>query len=300
MFALGWIGDFVLTLSVIRRLIQEFGTEECVLVVSGPVVSLATREFPGVRCLTLPPDAASLVRDILPVWWRERGKFARDHFDHLVCLSHQRSLYYEVALSWIDAKHDVRLLPATYPTFADDDWCTELLAHHRVVESALGRTIRREDILPSFTSVPTGDDGRLLVYPLSRDLTRSMIPSPLIETLVQWRQHSAAPVVFAGSPADASMLGHYATAARAAGLSRVSVETPDGLDALLGQIAGAGALFCGDSAPAHIAAALDKHSTAMTSEAFYGYCQPWSRSERQKVFRLGTRPDLVAASLPGL
>lgn len=300
LFALGRIGDFVLTLGALRRLIREFGLDDCVLVMPASMTPVVHREFPGLRTITLPTDAPGLVRDIIPIWWRDRRRFAADRFEQRICLCHQRGLYYELALSWIDADHDVRLLPATYPAIRADGLCTELLAHWRLVETVLGRPVPREEILPGFTGLPTGDDRRLLIYPLSLEPERSLPAATTTIVLRHWRECSHAQIVFGGRPADRAQLEHYAEAARRAGLADVGVETPHGIDGLLRHVAQAGAVLSCDSAAGHIATALDKPGVVITTPGFFGYCQPWTRSGRQQVFLDDAPAGAVAAALPAL
>ena len=66
--------------TALRLLIREFEPDGCVLVVPESAATIAAREFPDVRCITLPTEAASLVRDILPAWLRHRKKFSEDRF----------------------------------------------------------------------------------------------------------------------------------------------------------------------------------------------------------------------------
>jgi len=300
LFALGRIGDFVLTLSALRLLVRHFGEKDVVLVVPHSSATIAQREFPGVRRIVMPADAAGLVREIIPAWWREREKFAEDRFARRICLSHQRGLYYETALTWIDADEDLRLMPATYPAVPETRTCTELLAHWRLVETVLQRKVDRSEILPAFHQQPMGEDGRLLVYPLSLVTARTVPASAVIPVLSRWRQRSRAPIILGGTPADTAELTRYAEAARQVGIDRISIETPSGVDGLLAHIAGAGAVFAADSAPAHIALALDKRAVVLMRDYLVGYCQPWGRSERQQVFPAATPAETVAAALPAL
>ncbi len=295
-FALGRIGDFVLSLSAIRVLVAHFGPANTVLLVPQPLQFLAEREFPGVACLGLPTEAASLTREILPIWRCYRPRLAGHRFDHRVCLSHQRSLYYELALSWTVAGTDHRLTPETYPAEATADMGTELLGHWRLVERVLGHPVTREEILPSFRSVPVADDGSLLVFPLSRDQVRR-VPRPLLTAVLQnWSRRHRRRIVLAGGPAETDELQRLAAALA---LPDVRVEAPPGIPRLLTLIARAGAVFAGDSAAAHIATACDKPTVVVLGERLWGYCQPWSRSPRQKAFRQDARPGEIAAALPG-
>lgn len=295
LFALGQLGDFVLALSALRLCVEAHGAAQCTLVVTPAAARLAEIEFPEVPQLVVPGDAPSLLRDIVPLWRRERRRFAARRHDSLVCFSHQRSLYYELASSWIHAGRDVRLQPETYPAEPADGLCTELLAHGRLVAAALDREVRREEILPRFHHLQPAEGDRLLIFPFSRDPSRSLPADTLRVALQTWRARSGAPAVFGGSPED-----HSALVRLAAGVPGARIETPLGLDALLHQIAAAGAVLSADSAPAHIAAALDKRSVVMTSRAFHGYAQPWGRSARQQVFVHGTPADQIAAALPVL
>lgn len=300
LFTLGRIGDFVLTLSAIRLLLRQFGPEGCTLVVARAQAPLAQREFPGVQCVSLPTEADGLIRDILPIWWKERRKFANLHFDRLICLRHQRALYHELVLSWIAASQDIRLMPETYPEAPAPGLCAELLGHWRLTETALGRPVARENILPRFTSLHAGNDGRLLICPCSLDVTRSLPADVLVGTLQTWRGRHRAPIVLGGSPADNAALQQLASVLRTARITDVRVETPAGLDGLLDQVARAGAIFAADSAPAHVAAALDKPSVVLTSPTYFGHAQPWARSARQQSFVHGTPAEQVAAALPPL
>ncbi len=300
LFALGRIGDFVLTLGALRLLIRELGPGQCVLVVPPGLAPLARREFPAVRQINLPTDAASLMKEIVPAWWRERRKFSADHFEQRICLSHQRGLYYELVMSWIDAEKDIRLLPETYPAVPTDGLSTELLAHWRVAEIALRRKVSREEILPRFDGITPGNDGRLLVYPLSLDPARSLPVRQVIEVLRHWRKRSPAPIVLGARPAEQIELEHYANAARQAGVENVTVESPAGIDGLLAHLAQAGAVFAADSGAAHIAAALDKPLVLVMDTRLYGYANPWQRSARQRVFLNTVPAEEVAAAIPTL
>jgi ADP-heptose:LPS heptosyltransferase len=300
LFALGRIGDFVLMLSALRLLIRGFGPADCVVVVPAGLSPLAAREFPDVTLITLPSDAPGLVRDILPIWWRERRNFSADAFEQRICLCHQRGLYYEVALSWIYAEKDVRLLPETYPTAPANGLSTELLAHWRLVETVLGHPVQPEEILPRFDSISPGNDGRLLVYPLSLDPARSVSMSHVTEVLQHWRKRSPAPIVFGAGPAEQIELERYANAARQAGLQNAMVESPVGIEGMVAHLARAGAVLAADSGAAHVAAALDKPLVLLMDDKIFGYANPWRRSPRQVAF-LNTVPmEEVAAAIPAL
>lgn len=291
-FTVGQVGDFVLALSAVRRLLAEYGEDRCVLVVTPATAPLAQREFPAAVRTVLPADAPSLMRDIVPLWRREQAAFAGRRFERLVCFSHQRSLYYELALSWIHAGHDLRMLPSTYPQEPADGMGTELLAHWQLTARALGRQVPRAHMLPEFRNLPASNDRRLLVFPFSRDPTRNLPTDTLLHALAPGRTPSSAAIVLSGGPGDRPRLEQLASH-----LPGAEVETPPDLEGLLRQIAAAGLVFSADSAPSHIAIALDKPTVTMTNTRFHGYAQPWTRSNRQCVFIHGAAPAEVAGAL---
>lgn len=281
LYAVGRIGDFVLMLSALRLLIDHFGSAHTVLVLAHAARPLAAKEFPGVRCLTLPPEGAGVMRDLWPTWRAHRAQFAKDHFDCVISLRHQRTLYHEVTLSWISASTDVRLMPADYPQQANPDLSTELLAHRVLVERVLGRPVAPAEIIPRFTTIPVSDDGRLVIYPLSQDEQRCLSVTQVTSLLRLWRQSSSAAIIFGGSQADASRLAPYLKAAAANGLTGMNVETPAGIEALIDHLAQAGAVLASESGAAHIATALDKRAVILTGGGLQGLCYPWRRSPRQ-------------------
>ncbi len=281
LYAVGRLGDFVLVLSAVRRVLAEYGPENCTLVVAYATLPLAAREFPLARLIGLPTEASSLIREIIPAWWQERKKFVTDHFEQSICLSHQRTLYHEITLSWISAGQDIRLLPETYPTILTEGLSTDLLAHQQVVETVLGHPVSREEILPQFTTLHSSDNGRLLVYPLSRDPARCLSIRQVVEVLRLWRVRSRAPIVFGGSPADAIALEDYFACALRAKLDGLSVELPAGVDGFFNHIAQAGAVLTTETAAAHVATALDKPTVVLLGGGLQGLCYPWRRSTRQ-------------------
>lgn len=285
LYAVGRIGDFVMKLTVLRRLIREAGPAGCFLVVPANCVGLAERELPGVPLLALPPDGAGLLRDIVPTWRRQRAQFADWHCDQRISLRHQRSLYHEVTLSWMHAERDLRLYPADYPAVAPSGLSTELAAHGRILERALGRPVAPEDFLPRFESYPAGDDGRLVVYPLSTQPQRCLSPAWVARVLAAWRSRCPAPIVLGGSPGDEDRLEAYRQAARVVGIEHLTLELPAGVDGFIRHIAAAGAVFATESAAAHIATTLDKPAVIALGGGIHGLCFPWRRSDRQRTIQ---------------
>ena len=298
--ALGRIGDFVLCLPALRLFVHQFGADQVTLVVQPGVSSLAAIELPGVELVTLPSEAGSFLREIVPLWWRERRKFATVGFERQITLSHYRPIVHELIASWVDAKQDFRLVPATYPPAGPEGQCTELEAHRLVAAAALNRPVAWEEIIPSFVQFPAGNNDRLLVYPLSHDGSKNIPAERIISILQPWRARNPAAVVFGGSPRDAAELERYAAAARAAGLGKVSVETPAGVPAFIAHVAAAGGMLATDSAAGHVAGAFDKPAVVLIAREWYGLSQPWRKSGQQHAFALEAPDAEIAAALPAL
>ncbi len=297
LFAPGRTGDFVLALSALRLLAREAGTGRCTLVTRPELAALAAVELPGVEVIALPGEAAGLLRDILPAWWRERPKLAAHRFETKIAFSHYRSFFQEIVFSWIDADRSIGLTDATYPAAPADGQGTELPAHRMVASAALGRGVTPAEIEPRFASFPCRDDGRLLVYPLSRDPARSLAAGRVAGILAHGRGPDTAPVVLGGHPDDVATLRGYADAMRAAGIARVAVETPAGIPALVNHIAAAGAVLATDSAAAHIAIACDKPAAIVIPPVLRGLALPWQRSSRQRLFSSESPDAGIAAAL---
>src|ERR1035437_9081597 len=102
------LGDFVLAVSAIRRLIERYGESECLLVVSPLTSALAKREFPCVEILVL-PWGLSHIRT-LGATMRYRRMVSRLRVDTVVCLRHQRWDYEEIVISWFAAERSIRVL----------------------------------------------------------------------------------------------------------------------------------------------------------------------------------------------
>jgi hypothetical protein len=280
-FLVARLGDFVLGVSAVRRLLDAWGEENCVLVISHPTAALAAREFPRTPLIELPLQAPSLTRDLMRAWWRHRRKFRGLAVEDIVCLSHQRDLYKDTVLSWIGANRRHQLVRATYPQAAEPPLCLELEAHRQLVGAALGRTVSTAEILPRLASVTPAAGDYLLVCPTASEAVRCLPTPLLLGALQEWRGRSRARLVLCSAAAEAGQRQTQAAAIEAAGLGPCEQVQPPDLDALLRLVAGAGAVLAVESAPAHLATALDKPVCVVTGGGSYGLCGPWGHSARQ-------------------
>jgi len=274
------LGDFVLALGAIRTLLDHYGAERCLLVVSTAAESVAAAEFPTTPRLVLPVSAGGVMRELWPAARRHRPRFAEVACDTIICLRHQRERYHEVSLSWLQGDRCLILAPGDQPPrgFLPS---SELEAHRRLLSSALGRVCTPAEVLPRFTAVSPAAATGLLLCPFSSDPTRDIPADVLLGALQAWARDHPGPVVLSGAPADVRRLADLQARARALGVSEVSVQTPPDPLGFIRLVLDAGTVLSADSAGAHIAAAGDKPLVVVQGGAFAGVFGPWQRSARQ-------------------
>lgn len=302
------LGDGVLALGAMRRLVAEHGETNTLLIVSPIAEGLLRSEFPRASFLVMPAFCERLCPDLIQTLARHARALRGITTEVLVCLRHQPSDYLHAitgllkagqvfATSWSGPREHTslahprcRMVP--YPDQGGDS-CRELEAHRRVVELALGCPVERDEVIPRLvwgTAVPAvapqagrlcsmpGDD--LLVCPAAGDAIREYPPELLAEAVRLFLEdHPAVPVRVCLPPgADSSRL----RAAFANAGANHSWTTPADATALARTIASAGLVLAPDSAPAHIATALDKPGVFLLGGGHFGMFAPWSRSERQR------------------
>lgn len=282
-YQLGRLGDLILASSAIRLLVDAFGAEQCTLIVSDVAAPFAALEFPQVPRHVLPAIAPGIIRDVWSVARRTRAAAALHHHDIRACLHHQRDLFHEVSLRWFPATREVRLERATYPQAPSNGLSNELDAHRIVVSQVLGREIAPVEILPHFTHVQPAEGDALIVCPLSNEAVRNVPPRLVGAALGRLHRLSGGPVRLCAHRAQASQLEPYRDALSSAGVGSVDVILPASLAEFIKVVATARAVLAGESAGAHIAAALDKRLCLVMGGGAYGLCLPWRRSARQVV-----------------
>ncbi|MCF7688395.1 MAG: hypothetical protein K9M98_09170 [Cephaloticoccus sp.] len=282
-FQLDRLGDAVLTLSAIRLLLQNRTDAESLLVLTDAAAPLLAIEFPAIPRIVLPTAAPGVLRNILPLWRRARPQFGPVQAEQTICLSHNRNLYKEVAVSWLDSKQVLQLDRRTYPQTFPPDSCFELEAHRQLLAATLQRRVTPGEVLPRFDHVPTSEGMDLLVCPLASETIRCIPASLLLAALGHWRRRSRAPITLCGQREQSAALQNLAATITAAGQGPARVVLPAGIPELVQLIAEAGAVLAAETGPAHIATALDKRVITVVGGGTHGLCYPWRRSERQQI-----------------
>lgn len=296
------LGDAVLALGAMRRLMKDHGEADTLLIVSPIAEGLLRSEFPRASFLVMPAFCERLCPDLIQTLLRNARALRGITADVLVCLRHQPSDYLHAitgllktaqvfATSWSGPREHTslahprcRMVP--YPEQGGDS-CRELEAHRRVVELVLKSPVAIEEVTPRLGSADScqsarlqGTDDDLLVCPSAGDAAREYPPELLAEAVRLFRGgNPAVPVRLCLPPgAESSRL----RAAFANTGANHSWTTPADATALVRTIASAGLVLAPESAPAHIATALDKPGVFLLGGGHHGLLAPWARSERQR------------------
>jgi len=289
------LGDAVLAISALRYLIQEADEGKTLLIVSPIAAPLMRMEFPGVDVLVLPAFCPKFWPDFVTFWLRHADELRGLRAGRVVCLRHQRSDFTRSILHLIEADQrylvdwqkewEAKALPdmrstgavVLYPDTAKT--CLELEAHRRVVEAATGRPVSLCEMYPALSKVSVRPGLSLLVCPLAGDSIRCYPPPLLARSLAVFQQASDSPIELCIPPGENAEPWRAALAE--AGIAVAKWHCPTDLAALIELIAGAGAVLAPDSAPAHLAIALNKPGVFLLGGGHYQMFAPWQKHQRQ-------------------
>jgi len=297
------IGDFVLALGVLRRLVAEHGEANCEFIVMDSVAELARAEFPQASIFRLP--AIRRRRHLLRTaesWLKWRRVLAGITAETVFCLRHHRSLEEQCALLWLDARRAIGLENSLHEIAAADQaalptaltevvpqplttrppLCLELECHRQFLRQVLGHKVSDEEILPQLTSArPTRGDA-LLLAPFSSSRLKDYPEERLVEAIALAQPRIPGPVELTGNVEQRPRL----EALREALQKRCGVGAKllpgDLLSGFLAAVARARAVLTVDTAAAHLATAWDKPTVILHNGTRYGEFGPWHRSSRQR------------------
>jgi len=288
------LGDAVLALGAVRLLVREFGAQETLLIVSTIAEPLFRREFPDVDLLVLPPFCERFWPDFVKTMVQHAPQLRRIKADHLVCLRHQASDYLHAiaaliqvaqlhATQWNQSWEHVCLSyphskRVPYPEQAAEG-CLELEALRRVTQDVLGRPVVFSDILPTLSPAKRG--ATLLVCPIAGSAIRQYPPLQLAQAVELFlRTARGLRVTFCLPPGTERTPWEHAL--KDAGIIKVvDWVQPENLEALLQVIQVARLVLAPDSAPAHLATAMNKPGVFILGGGHYGMFAPWHRSALQ-------------------
>ena len=292
------LGDAVLALGAVRCLVREFGEADTLLIVSPIAEPLFAAEFPDVERLVLPAFCTAFWPDYLGFLSAWGAALQSLDIDTLVCLRHQRSDYLHTVAQLLAPRRcfasrwtpvwEARSLDYPAPSLSDypetvDTGCLELEAHRRMVAAALGREVSPLEVQPRLTATAAAVPGRLLVCPVAGEAIREYPPALLAESLRLLCARQPVTLHFCLPPqADAAP---WRNALQQAGVVCGRWHQPATWADFRTCLDETEVVLAPESAPAHLATALDKPGVFLLGGGHFGMLAPWQRSDRQLWLR---------------
>lgn len=289
------LGDAVLSLGAVRMLATICREEELLLIVSPSAAVLYRHEFPAANLLVMPPFCQRFWPDYLISMARYARELRAIFTDDLVCLRHQHSDYlHSIALlmnaghchasKWDGSRENVSLsFPRCslthYPVTCKTS-CLEIEAHRRLVADVVG-ACELDQVLPILRGLKVIQGEGLLVCPMTGDSIRQYPADRLAECIRLFIQ-SVPDMGIRFCLPPGSDREPWLAVLNAKGLTSVQWIFPSDELALAALISESRLILAPDSAPAHIATALDKPGVFLLGGGHYGMFAPWHRSGRQK------------------
>ncbi|QYY37391.1 glycosyltransferase family 9 protein [Ruficoccus sp. ZRK36] len=292
------LGDLLLSSASIRAACGNHPPEQCLLIVSEVAEPLAEILLPGFPRLAIPFDCRP--RKEQEKCAKIRAQLSAIACDELICLRHQRSDFFSLCLSWIQAKsiHALAL-----PSSQDEDWLrksesgwlkplvftppttptqpTELYRHLAVLSQISPAPANVEALLPQMPA-PEDTNATLIVSPLGSEPIRDIPPELLLQLVAPFTADRIDLLRLCGSPSQENKLTELAAFLREKRPDlKTEVSCRASLKAFVEQVGQAHAVVSTDTFTAHLATALDKRAFIVLAGGQFGQWGPWTRSARQ-------------------
>ena len=301
-FKLGKLGDAVLALGAIRTLVEHFGPRHCALVCSPYSVDLMASEFPSVERLTVTTNHSTLRRTLSDLRRHRDHPLFRRGVENLVSLQHHRTIHDDTIISAVPAARSWglansalgvaeqrdQIVTTAYPfdiVAPEPDEisgvCRELALHSSLLSAILGRAIAPLDLRPRIGAGESAPLPAIGLAPFSGSALRDL-PMPLLVSACEKARLLGLSVhLWSASPADPRVTGIAAGLNRASQADVAIVHTRTTAE-LIRAISCVRLAVAAESAPAHIAAALDRPLLAVLGGGHFGWFAPWATSGRQR------------------
>lgn len=294
------LGDFVLSLGAIKRLVEAYGLENCVLIGSRFCREMAQTELPGLEVVEVSCGHNQL--------WKTRAELRRFRghplfaagVGDLVCLRHHRTLHDDTLIGAIPASQTwgvpsspltdaaeqlvrSRLVfdhTVTWPACETDE-CSELAAHRGVVGAFLRLHLAARDTMPTFARALDETTRHAVVSPFGSDSIRDLSTDQLEGVARAINKHGWEMRLLA----EPRQLARYESLAEELGRRlpyRVDVVVTANITELIEAVSKARLVVAVETVTAHMAAAMDKPLVATVGGGHFGWFAPWRRSGRQQ------------------
>lgn len=297
------LGDFVLALGAIHRIVDSVGAHQCILLISRFSREIAAREFPTVETVEVPYLSWRL-------WETRRGlrelvghPVFRSGVDRLVCLRHHRFPHEDLVCAALATRVSVgsRHTPLGEPpgelirhrlefdqSIASpvlfEGQCEELGWHAAVVSSFLGKPVDLQEILPVIGPQRTDPaDPWITVSPFGSAPIRDL-PEPLLVVAANEATRRGLGLRLASPEGDEERFNDLAGRLRKASpiAGQVMVQVTPKLEDLIQLLRTSRLVITAETATAHLATALDCPTITVVGGGHYGIFAPWHRSPRQQ------------------
>jgi ADP-heptose:LPS heptosyltransferase len=289
------LGDAVVAIGAMRRLLAEHDEQDTLIIASPIAASLLKAEFPRAEVLVLPAFMHTFAPDYLHFLLAEAWKLQRLRVERLVVLRHQPSDYLHTIAQLLQPQVTIASIvnapweniSLRYPFLRSVEYPEqpqplglELEAHRRLLERVCGRPVALAEVVPGLASVTAYEGGNLLLCPEAGDAARCYSPADLADAVARFIKVHAMPVELCLPPEADSY--RWVSALTRTAVACAKVHRPADAVALAAVVAHAGLVLANESAPAHLAAAMDKRGVFILGGGHFGLLAPWRKSERQR------------------
>ena len=292
------LGDFVLAIGVIRRLVASVGAERTVLVLTRHAEALAAREFPGVSRVIVDPTRSGVGAAAVELWRRRREPIFQAVVEKLVCLRHHRLPAESVIAGGIPAGRswgavnsllagresrlaDWPLDQRVDPLPAAPGECLELACHRAVLSAYLGVAVEPGDIDPVLEPGWSAVGSRAVATPFGSDPIRD-IPRPLLAAAARHlRVVHGLGLDLLCPPGPVERFTELAAWLFLEGCPDVRIACCETTERLRTALCGSRLVLSAETGTAHMATALDAPLVAFLGGGHIGWFAPWARSRRQ-------------------
>jgi ADP-heptose:LPS heptosyltransferase len=303
------IGDFILSISAIRCILDYYGHNQCCLIINEQVLPIAEKEFPQATFIItdflVKRGIGNLLKTFLVYQWKIRKISAQN----VIALRHFRHDYDEAFLFLLKRKRSICIIPTnhvrtTHPLFTftheivfksstsldkqalsqETLLCDDLKMHQKILSFISGKKIKAEHILPSFNIIKTKTEKTeeiLLIAPFCSNPIRTYPIDLLVKVLVKLRNFLPTKVLFTGSKDQANSLKVLQKRVDERRITNSHIEYNLLLLDYIDLVSRAKFIISMESATAHIATALDKPMIAILGGGHYNQHAPWRKSKKQ-------------------